>query len=175
MDNPESKTNELSIDSVLKKLHQFKDFDKLSKVHSDYINEIMISDEGYRLFFTGLKYSYEKDINHAISLYEKAVNLGNSKAMNNLANCYKNGEGVEKDINYAIELHEKAMNLGNSNAMYNLSLCYEFNKNIEKNIPKAIELLEKAIKLDNNNKIFHKNFQRLIEKISFRIYSIFTI
>ena len=96
MDDLESKTDELLIDNIINKLSQVKDFDKLSQIESDYINEIMIVDEGYRLFFTGSKYYFEKDINHAISLFEKAVNLGNSYAMVNLAYCYKYGKELKK-------------------------------------------------------------------------------
>ena len=125
MDNLESKGNKLHIDNIIDKLYQIEDFDKLSKEESDYVNCIMINNEGYKLFFDGLKLYFTEEFDKAISLYIKSIELYNAHAMNNLAYCYEKGEGVEKDIDYAICLYKKAVEFGNSYAINNLAICYE--------------------------------------------------
>ena len=70
----------------------------------------------------GVERNYEK----AIELYEKAIELGNSIAMNNLGNIYKSGTLVKQDYEKAIELYEKAIELGDNDAIYNLGIIYYY-------------------------------------------------
>jgi TPR repeat protein len=45
--------------------------------------------------------------------------------MNNLANCYQNGQGVDKNLSKAIELYQQAVQLRELTAMNNLAKCYQ--------------------------------------------------
>jgi len=103
----------------------------------------------------GIYYYYgiivEEDIAFAIKLFQRAINLNNSMAMNCLAYCYKNGNGVQKDIDNAIKLFQKAIELNNSDAMFNLAICYEDGNGVDQDINHAIDLYQKAINLNNSD------------------------
>ena len=47
-------------------------------------------------------------MNKAIYWYEKSAEQGNHHVQNNLANIYKNGDGIDKDMNKAIYWYKKA-------------------------------------------------------------------
>ena len=97
----------------------------------------------------GIKQDYEK----VIRLYERAVQLGNYKAMNNLAILYQNGQGIEQDYKKAVELYERSIKLGNSCAMNNLARMYKSGKGIEQNDEKAVELFLMAYNLGNEKSL----------------------
>ena len=99
--------------------------------------------------FGGIKEDYEK----AIELYEKAIELGNSHAMNNLAYKYKNGMGVEENYEKAIELYEKAIQLGNTSAMINLGFMYQYGNGVNPDYEKAFELYIMAYNLGDKNSL----------------------
>jgi len=69
----------------------------------------------------------EKNIARAVSLYQKAAEMGNSDAMVKLGNCYYRGDGVDKNYELSVIWYQRAIELGNKYAMCNLGLCY-FNK-----------------------------------------------
>ena len=58
-----------------------------------------------------------KNIEKAIELYNKAIDLGNSAAMYNLAYLYENGYGVIKDVGKAILLYQRSAKNGYENAI----------------------------------------------------------
>src|SRR4030065_697958 len=94
----------------------------------------------YSITHLGYMYYYgigvDKNISKAIELFEQAIKLGDSKAMNALAIIYENKGNNSKSI----ELYEQAIKLGDSYAMTNLAtICLTDN-----NTPKAIELYEQA-------------------------------
>lgn len=80
---------------------------------------------GY-LYRNGIKesngnYSLDKsavNISKAYDYYIKAANLGNTLAMNNLAEINLNGEGVLKNTNVAFDWFQKACEHGNGYACY---------------------------------------------------------
>lgn len=80
-------------------------------------------------------------------LYRRANN-GEVWAMNNLANCYANGEEVTKDISKAVYWYKKGAENGSEVAMYNLSFYYKRGDVVEQNYEKAIELLKRSAKLN---------------------------
>jgi TPR repeat protein len=93
----------------------------------------------------------------AIKLYERACELKNSIAMNNLARIYKTGMyGVEKDLDKAVKLYEQASLLLNSSAMVNLSyICMDKNALFKPyhDVSKSISLLELCCELNNPSAI----------------------
>ncbi len=52
------------------------------------------------------------DKQKVFELYEKAANLKNKIAQYNLANMYKNGDGIDKNINQAIYWYENSAKQG---------------------------------------------------------------
>ena len=59
-----------------------------------------------------------QDFKKAVELYQKAANLGNGAACNNLGDKYYQGSGVTQDYQKAVELYQKAADLGNASAYY---------------------------------------------------------
>ncbi len=52
-----------------------------------------------------------------IEFYIKAVELGNSTAMENLGICYETGDRVTKDIKKAFDLYQRGADLNHSFVM----------------------------------------------------------
>ena len=116
---------------------------------------------------TGVEVNYEL----ARKYYERAVELNNGKAMNNLANMYIDSKGVTKNISKAIELYKKAADLGNVNAMYNLGNHYYNGDVVQQDYIAAKNWYEKAANLNYidacvkmgdiyyNGKVVDKNYQ----------------
>lgn len=66
----------------------------------------------------------QQDYYRAVELFDKACEMGNAAAMNNLGTCYELGKGVDKDILRAYDLYEEAAAKGNAQAMSNLGFLY---------------------------------------------------
>ncbi|CAB4414833.1 unnamed protein product [Rhizophagus irregularis] len=65
--------------------------------------------------------------------------------MNNLANCFKNGEGTEINLEKAFHWYQKAVeNDSEGSAIFYLALCYEYGEGIEMNLEKAFYWYQKA-------------------------------
>ena len=62
------------------------------------------------------------DLQNALKYLKQSVNLGNSKAMFNLAVCLETGKFGEQNYSGALELYEKAWLNGNEKAGHNLKL-----------------------------------------------------
>src|ERR1043166_3100674 len=81
----------------------------LQEIYSWLLNNQNHSSSTYLLGYFNY-HGIETNINtqNAFDLYQKAANLGNSIAQSDLANMYKNGEGVNKDYIKAFELYQKS-------------------------------------------------------------------
>ena len=100
----------------------------------------------YAMHSLGLIYSSMNQPAKAVKWYEKAANLGHPPSMNNLANRYKNGDGVPRNIKKAEEWTRKAAEKGNAIAMTNLGTDYAFgNGNLARDDKKAAEWYRKAM------------------------------
>jgi TPR repeat protein len=82
-------------------------------------------------------------------LYQKASDLGNRTALNNLAYSYDHGEGVEQDYEKAVELYQKAVDLGDAVAMSNLAHCYEHGHGVEQDYSVATVWLKQAADINH--------------------------
>ncbi len=64
-----------------------------------------------------------KDEAAAAGWYRKGAERGDGKAMNSLAACYWNGQGVSKSPRDAINWWKKAVDAGSDNARKNLQMA----------------------------------------------------
>ena len=91
-----------------------------------------------------------KDEAEAFSMFSKAAELGNEKAILMLGNLYMQGIGVKKDVNKALELYNKVSENPDPEAQFYLGLCYWRGDGIGKNIPKAMKCLKFAAQNGNS-------------------------
>lgn len=103
------------------------------------------------LFEQGKEAQKNKEFNKAIQLYEKAIQSGDVRAMNNLGFIY-NYE--KKDIKNAVKYYQMAENKGDIDGMNNLGILYFENNQKEK----SKEVFSKAYKIDKikTNKIVNQ-------------------
>ena len=90
-----------------------------------------------------------EEFKKTVELYQRAIELNDHEAMNNLASIYKEGQGVKQDYNKAIELYQRAISLNNSGAMNNLAWMYHYGEGVERDYNKAIEFFQRAVDLNN--------------------------
>jgi len=122
------------------------------EAHSlDKNNGNILANIGY-MFSNGL--GVDEDKAKAITLYEEAINLGNSTtAYNNLAWMYDFGSGVDVDYKKAKELYTIAAQKGNERAMYHLAVMFEEGKGMKKDMIKATYWYQKAANLGEKDSI----------------------
>lgn len=103
------------------------------------------------LFEQGKEAQKNKEFNKAIQLYEKAIQSGDVRAMNNLGFIY-NYE--KKDLKNAIKYYQMAESKGDVDGMNNLGILYFENNQKEK----SREVFSKAYKIDKikTNKIVNQ-------------------
>lgn len=90
------------------------------------------------------------NIKEAVDWVQKAIDAGNTDAMNSLAYCYDNGMGVTKDSSMGITWLEKSGALGNANALALLGFRYHSGKGVAVDKERAAELYGKS--LDKGNR-----------------------
>src|SRR5256885_1496595 len=83
------------------------------------------NDEGEQFNLELLYEEGTENVGKAFYWYQKAAVNGDNNAMNNLAVCYKNGEGTEKDLGKAFYWYQKATENGNKHAMNSLAIRCE--------------------------------------------------
>ena len=80
----------------------------------------------------------------AIIWYQKAADLGNTKAQCRLGDMYYTGRGVSQDFVKAVEWYQKAANQGNAIAQCSLGIMYYYGEGVSKDYVKAVEWYQKA-------------------------------
>ncbi len=128
-----------------------------STVSVNSMNEIPNNKKGIEnsetnlLFEQGKEAQKNKEFNKAIQLYEKAIQSGDVRAMNNLGFIYHYDK---KDIKNAIKYYQMAENKGDVDGMNNLGILYFENNQKEK----SKEVFTKAYKIDKikTNKIVNQ-------------------
>ncbi len=79
----------------------------------------------------GFFHLLQKEYSAALQCFQKAAELGNPVAMNNISVMYANGEGVEANAVTAFEWMKRAAEGGHSDAYYPLALKYYQGKGTE--------------------------------------------
>ncbi len=100
------------------------------------------------MFLLGAAYQeslgVSKDLDEAVSWYEKAVEKGNIFAMNGLGIMYYKGQQVVKNHKEAVSLFRKAADKGAAFAMNNLGSVYDFGAGVEKDYQQAFSWYQRA-------------------------------
>ncbi|STX81214.1 TPR repeat protein [Legionella busanensis] len=87
-----------------------------------------------------------------IHLFDEAIKLNNTYAMNERALIYENREKWAE----AIKLYEQAIQLGDVEAINNLAVLYKYDKHEFSNFSRAIQLFDQAIQLGNSNAMVNR-------------------
>lgn len=126
--NKAAKTNDVKAMLMLVEVYLFEegyiDY-KLAKTISERISSVPKTaynhnELGTNLIYLGGIYEYglgvKKDVNKAVELYEKAVDLQNPQAMYIVGKMYEKGEYKEKNITKARDYYQNAAKLGSPEA-----------------------------------------------------------
>jgi len=104
----------------------------------------------------GKGYGGEVNKKHGVVWYTKAINGGNSVAMNSLALAYENGDlGLTQSHTKANELYALAAEKGHAGARFELGFNYENGSGVEIDFNRCVELLEQSAKQGHVNAQFN--------------------
>ena len=124
-----------------------------------------IFDKGYQLLHKNRKYLYSDDIamnmfgliytlgdeeglpadyKEALIWFKKAAEMGNTDAMINIGDMYKEGYGVPEDYSEAMRWYKKAAELGDTDAMSTVGDMYKDGKGAERDLSEAMRWFKKA-------------------------------
>jgi hypothetical protein len=110
----------------------------------------------------GMRYEHgsgvELDYQQALSLFRKAAEAGNGKAMRELGVMYVNHWGVDQDdrqMRQAVGWYRKAIDAGDKHAMTLLGYLYEQGWGVEKDDQQAISWYRKAAAAGDASGMFH--------------------
>lgn len=94
--------------------------------------------------FNGLAH----DGDRAMKLYRRAAELGNRRAMGELAYFYLNGIFVDQDISEAVRLYEEAVKTELCDSwLYALAACYEKGEGVPRSLLRSLSLYRRAAEL----------------------------
>ena len=85
----------------------------------------------------GKVYESQEKFSIAIDWYNKAIEMNNSNAMNNLADLYLNGKDLVQNTHQAELLYIQAAEAGNATAMRNLGFLYFKGAEVKQDMGKA--------------------------------------
>lgn len=88
----------------------------------------------------------EKNLEEAIQMYSRAMELGNPNAMYNIALIYQYNNKY-RNLEEAIKFYKILIEINDADAMYQLALLYQENKQYN-NLDEAIKLYKMAIELE---------------------------
>lgn len=114
-----------------------------SEANAFAFNELGMIYAGYKKY-KQFSLVVQKDWNTAVEYFSKAADLSWPDAMDNLGNCYKNGEGVERDIEKAVEWYRKSADCGWPSGQYHYATCLRKGDGVEKDEKAALKLYMKA-------------------------------
>jgi hypothetical protein len=129
-----------------------------------YYRDIILDIEGFN--YNQIRKETENNQNELIKLLKLAKN-GNLEAQNNLAICYRNGDGIEINHEKAFKWFLSSAEKGNSDAQFNLAICYMDGMGIQKNQIKAYDWFLKSEQsessINQNESDEMKEFKRNIK------------
>ena len=115
------------------------------RANANDVNALMTLGYMHIYGLNGAEMNYKK----AYECYQKAAELGDPIAINNLGSLYYGGVGVRKNVRKAAELFAQASDLGNTEASLNLAVIYLKHEGGFYNDQEAAKLLKKTAEHDN--------------------------
>ena len=119
-----------------------KDIDEALRLYRDAAE----NDIADAMVALGCHYYLNKDYEENVRWLRQAAELNHSVALDYLANCYCNNEGVARDEEKAFELFRRAVDLGNPKAMFNLAMRFYSKNGVKSDVGEMKRLLERAAK-----------------------------
>lgn len=107
-----------------------------------------------------------QDFEQAKMLLEKAAIRFCGEVLNNLGECYENGNlGYEKDSAKAFDYYRKSASEGDAGGLYNVGLCYLNGVGTEKNLEQAEMWLKLAAAEKGDFYSYNKKAEELLKEI----------
>jgi len=94
-------------------------------------------------------YYGEENYKEAVRWYRKAAELNDGWGNCNLAEMYRDGEGVVQNYEEAVKLYKRAVELGNSKAMNQLGILYHNGQGVERDDVKSAYWYRRAAEAGN--------------------------
>lgn len=102
-----------------------------------YFTKAAKNESSMAYYNLGKVYESQSKFTAAINWYNKAIEMKNSNAMNNLADLYLQGKGLVQNTHQAELLYIQAAELGNATSMRNLGFLYFKGIEIKQDMKKA--------------------------------------
>ena len=128
------------------------DFDDIDAARATPVCEAAVTaspNDGRLMLLLGKSLDKGRDYVAAAEWYQRAVNAGETAAINNLGTLYEVGQGVPQDYAKAFELYQEGAKVEDPQAINNLGWFYETGSAVKRDYAKARELYEKAADLGN--------------------------
>ena len=91
----------------------------------------------------------EKDVEKAVELYRKGMNLGSGYAATEFGNTFWLGQGVERSYEKAVEMFRKGIKMGSGFAAGNLGYAFWIGQGVEQSAEKAAEMFRKGVDMES--------------------------
>ena len=104
----------------------------------------------------------KKNYKDGLKYYQQAAKLGNSEAIKNIGNFYKDGKSVDANYKFAMKYFKRAAKLGNVEAIKNIGCMYFDGSGVKRDIKKAKEWFKRAIALGGG-----VEFKKIVEKYNY--------
>lgn len=142
-----------NIEQLLAEAYSYFRMDEHSKAFEIYSKVIEREDNITAYEWLGYLYKegYGTSLNYgkAYDYFKKAINLGSTYGMFQLAKMYEEGLGVIKNGQRANDYYRKSANLGYVDSMFNLGYNYENGKGVIQDYKEAKKWYEKAMEHNN--------------------------
>ncbi|RYU67017.1 sel1 repeat family protein [Aliivibrio finisterrensis] len=102
-----------------------------------YFTKAAKNESSMAYYNLGKVYESQNKFTTATNWYNKAIEMSNSNAMNNLADLYLQGKGLVQNTNQAELLYVQAAELGNATSMRNLGFLYFKGIEVKQDMEKA--------------------------------------
>lgn len=124
--------------------HAFEELLRLAEEGYDEAQNIVGQIYCYYGAYKQFRIAVPNDAGKAVSWFERAADLGCADAMDNLGNCYKNGDGVEKSFEKAAAWYKKAYESNLPCGAYHYGSCLRNGRGVERNDALAVECFRMA-------------------------------
>jgi hypothetical protein len=108
-----------------------------------------------RLYEEAVEMRRKGQLPESLALMRRAAAAGAPRAMVDLAECYRNGDGVAKDESQAVYWFRRAADLGNATAMVFLGYMYQEGEGVDKSDAEAVKWFQKAADKGNSSGLYN--------------------